>query len=60
VVGLLTVGFYIDACLGATALIHMPTKQVPTPTIIFDERNPYETDCYGIEDSWCWWYPYDT
>jgi hypothetical protein len=61
---LLMVGIYIDICLATTAFIHSPAPKLPwfyypAQPAIFQERNIFENDCWGVEDDCCWWYSYD-
>lgn len=64
VVGLLAAGFYIDVLLAVNALCPMPPPKLPwfyypvQPTH-WEERNPYENDCWGHEDDYCWYEEYD-
>jgi len=66
VIGLLVVGFYIDTCLAIITMIHLPPSQLPSfnypiqPSYFQHERNPYEKDCWGVENNYCWWYSHET
>ena len=63
IIGILCAGFYFDCGL-ATNSIPIPPKPNPSyfypvlPVII--EPNPYENDCYGVEDDYCWGWSYMT
>lgn len=64
VVGILAAGFYIDTCLAVTAFVHLPPPKLPwyclpPPAPVIEERNPYENDCWGVEDDYCWYWEYD-
>jgi hypothetical protein len=62
----LCIGIYVDVCFFAVAYIHLPSKPLPdffypiqSAPVIYQAPSPYENDCWGIEDDYCWWDTYD-
>ena len=61
----LLIGIYVDVCAFTVAYIYIPSKPLPDffypiqPIPVIYTPSLYENDCWGIEDDYCWWDPYD-
>jgi hypothetical protein len=54
--------FYVGVCF-STTYIYMVPKPLPNyfyPNLYeIKVPNPYEKDCYGIENNYCWYWGHD-